>query len=146
MPLNTSGNLKKIVEVGDDFLFSSQPTQIRRRKRNNCKWAADSEQIQKLLLKVFPKLHTDLVQRRGAARWAHVIQLYFRTALSYSEVAEEMYEKKETIHNIIRRIQRAKKGKPVNGIPRKRKRDPIPTGFGEQDKGPVGEPQNRLTL
>lgn len=144
---HTKSDIKKINAVAPGFTFGSQILSVRRQKRSTPHWVLDDKQIQDLLLKVFPKLKTDLIDRQKAGRWARFIQLYFKAGLSYREVAEEMGEKKETIHTLRRRVVRAQRGEPLNGVKRKKKmRAPTRTRGGEQDKGPVGEPQNRLTL
>jgi hypothetical protein len=121
---HTANDAKKINSVASDFIFSSQILSVRRQKRVTPDWVSDDKQVQALLLRVFPKLKIDLNQRQKAGRWARFIQLYFKTGLSYREVAEEMGERKETIHTLRRRVVRAQRGQPLNGVKRKNKSVP----------------------
>jgi len=111
-----------IVPGDQSFMNGHQIIRIRRPRRRVPQWVFDDNKIRAFLLRSFPKLSSDDKQRKRAGRWARVIQLYFRTRKSYRETAEEMGESLETTHNIIRRIQRASSGKPVNGVKRNRVR------------------------
>jgi hypothetical protein len=77
-------------------------------------WATDDKQIQKILLRSFPKLKTDPRQRTGAARWAVIIQLFFRMKMTRSQVAEQTKLSSNTVQMLVRNIRRAAAGKRAN--------------------------------
>lgn len=78
-------------------------------------WAKTNEGIQKILLTAFPRLQTDIIQRKRAGRWAQVINLYFRKGWSRSEVAEAMGEKDLIVKMLVRSIGRVADGKRADG-------------------------------
>ena len=84
-------------------------------KRKNADWAADDRIVQYLLLSVFRKLTTDQKQRERAGRWMRVIQLYFRSGLSYGDVAAEMNLPKRTVEYLVRSIHRTRIGRRADG-------------------------------
>lgn len=131
----TKNDANKIRSVAPDFMFGSQIVGTHRYSRKMLSWCSDDKQVQKLLFKVFPKLKTDLEQRRRAGRWAMVIQLYFRAHRSYREVASDMGENPKAILTLTRSIARAQKGIPINGVKRKKEKRAIDcTRGGEQGK------------
>ena len=146
MPADTMRGLRSVFDGKDGFMTGHQILKVRRPKRKTPEWTRTQTGIQQILLKAFPKLKTDESQRQRAGRWARVIQLYFLSAKSYRETAEEMGEKTRTIEMLIRSIHRTVKGIPVNGISRKKVRAVIPTSNRDEDKGPIGEPRSQLTL
>lgn len=91
-------------------------------RRKNSDWAKSDTRVQKLLLTVFPKLNTNLLQRERAGRWLRVIHLYFRQGMSYGEVAAEMELSKERVKGIIRSVFRALRGCAANRSRKRRKR------------------------
>lgn len=141
--------LSGIVDSNDRFIRGSQLLKTSRKRRIPT-WVYDDKKVKELLLLVFPKLLTDPTQRKRAARWMQVIQLHYRCEKSIRETSEEMQEKIGTILTITRSISRASKGQPTSGQIRKigtiKYRAIKPTGHGDRDKDPVGEPQSRLTL
>jgi hypothetical protein len=78
-------------------------------------WARTKEGIQKILLTAFPRLRVSLSQRQKAGRWAKVINLYFINGWSTEDVAEEMYEKRQTIMMLTRSIVRVSQGLRADG-------------------------------
>jgi hypothetical protein len=74
-------------------------------------WAKDNKQIQALLLRSFPKLETDHNQRRRAAIWAQIIQLYYRAVWTQAKIAEEMGLTPSAVNSTIRSIARAAEGR-----------------------------------
>jgi hypothetical protein len=69
-------------------------------------WAVKDESLRVILLAAFPKLHTNVSQRKAAARWAQVIQLYYRQGWTEAEVADEMMEKVNSIRCVVFRIKK----------------------------------------
>jgi len=82
-------------------------------------WARVKENIQGILLTAFPKLHTNVSQRKRAGRWAQVITLYYLQGWSVPEVAEELNEDPRVIMRLTLSISRTAKGLTVDGKPRK---------------------------
>lgn len=86
-------------------------------------WTKSDEKIKALLLKSFPKLQTNVRQRKAAARWMRVIYLYHRTGFSKGQIAQELGESVGAVKMIIIRINRAAKGltgprgRPKKGVP-----------------------------
>jgi|ERR1035437_2752825 hypothetical protein len=80
------------------------------RVANTPEWAYDDEQVRQLLLKVFPNWKTNPVQRARAARWAIIIQLYFRIGWTSTRVAMRLGVTIKHVQNVIYRIGRARKG------------------------------------
>src|SRR5208337_3689713 len=78
-------------------------------------WAKKNEGIQKILLTAFPKLHTDVSQRKRAGRWAQVINLYFRQNWSQTEVSEALGENSNVIKMLVRSINWVAEGKRTDG-------------------------------
>lgn len=89
--------------------------------RKNADWAKSDKKVQKLLLRVFPKMLTDDKQRKRAGRWLRVIQLYFRYGYSYGDTAAEIGEKKKFVQDVLCRINRALQGLPCDGRKKPRK-------------------------
>jgi hypothetical protein len=84
-------------------------------KRKNSDWARSDKKVRELLLRAFPKLADNDLQRSRAARWARVINLYFRSGMSFGDTAAEMGLPKRQIEGVIRSIHRALVGKRANG-------------------------------
>lgn len=82
------------------------------------KWVKTDAGIQRLLLRVFPNLATNVRQRQRAARWARVIHLYFRMGWTYSQIAEEMGITYNAAHQLVKAVLWATKGLTWNGKPR----------------------------
>jgi hypothetical protein len=69
-------------------------------------WARTNASIQKILLRAFPRLKDDPKQRASAARWAALIQLYFRVLMSYKQAGEQMGITPQAAKRMAQRIQR----------------------------------------
>jgi hypothetical protein len=78
-------------------------------------WVKDKRKIQALLLRSFPKLKTDPKQRLRAARWAVIIQLYFRMHMTLGQVTDQVGLPKSKVAMLIRSIHRAAAGRKANG-------------------------------
>jgi hypothetical protein len=74
-------------------------------------WALDQEKVKQILLSAFPKLQTDDLQRSRAAKWATVINYYYRMGWTQTMIAEEMKLPLSTIKSLIIRIKRVAAGK-----------------------------------
>lgn len=110
--------LLKAIDGNSSFMTGHQimRTRTESRKRKTPAWAVDDAFIRQLILKSFPCVATNLLQRKRAGRWMLIINMYFKSLHSYSEVAEEMGEPKGAILSTIRSIGRAVKGKKTNGL------------------------------
>ena len=88
-------------------------------------WSTDDEAVRKLLLRSFPKLATNKLQRDRAGRWMRVIQLYFRGKKSSSEVAEEIGTSRNAVKMLVSHIKLAQKGQKTNGTGKRTKKTPV---------------------
>jgi hypothetical protein len=103
-----SREIRQNLDGNEQFLSGHRIVEARKRKRiYDCTWALDDKKIQVLLLQSFPKLKTNLLQRRRASRWLRIIQLYFKMHYTGRQTAEEMDESIQAIHGTIRSIHRA---------------------------------------
>ncbi len=73
-------------------------------------WTLDNTEVQKVLLRAFPKLHTNLRQNKQAARWVLLITLYFRMNKSSRDVAHELKTKPKNVELAVARIRRVARG------------------------------------
>ena len=81
-------------------------------------WACTRVGIQEVLLRAFPRLQTDVNQRKHAGRWAQIINLYFLQGWSAEEVAEELGQSRASIKMLVMGIDRTSRGLTVNGTVR----------------------------
>jgi hypothetical protein len=77
-------------------------------------WTLRNSDIQKLILRSFPKWQHSPQQKTYAERWAMVINLYYRNGYTFSQVAEEMCTTDGRIRGVVRSIQRAAAGLQAN--------------------------------
>jgi hypothetical protein len=70
---------------------------------------------QAFLLKNFPDLDNDREQKEQAARWAAVINLYFRAGWTDSRIEKELGWEKGTAGSIVQQIRRKIRGLRRNG-------------------------------
>jgi hypothetical protein len=92
-----------------------QIIKIRRGNRKNPPWVKCDTKIREILLRSFPKMLTNPLQRSRAGTWARVIHLYFRMQMTYSQVAAELNIKPRRAEDLIRSIRRAGAGRKANG-------------------------------
>ena len=113
---DTFQELRASFDGQDPFMTQGhQIIKMRRSDRLTPEWAKSNKRVQEILLRSFPKLRTDPVQRGRAARWAVVIQLYYRMTMTRSQVAAQMKVTQKTISLLLDRIQRASKDMKTNG-------------------------------
>lgn len=115
MPSDTSAikrGLRSLFDGNSNFISNHQiiRTRTSSSKRRVPDWCLQDEFVRSLLLSSFPKLSSDPKQRKQAARWMMVIQLYFKGKKSWKETADEMNEKSSTILSLTRSIVRAAAG------------------------------------
>jgi hypothetical protein len=101
--------LRTRLDGDDNFMSAHQIKKVRTRERVIVPWTLNNSEVQKVLLRVFPRLRGSYRQAQQAGRWMRVIHLYYRMQLSYSQVAAELKIKKGTVLTLIRSINRAGK-------------------------------------
>jgi hypothetical protein len=104
------------LDQNDGFMQGGhQIVQARTYKRKTPAWVYKDSEIQKVLLRAFPKLATDDRQRDSAGRWGLVIHLYFRLGYTRGQIAEELDTTTERVKGLIRSIYRVSKGRRADG-------------------------------
>lgn len=100
----------------DPFMTGGhQIIQPRTSDRVTPEWAKSDVEIQKILLRSFPELKPTPSVRVRAARWAVIIQLYYRMHMSRSQVAAQTKLSKATTDRLIQSISRAAQGRRADG-------------------------------
>jgi hypothetical protein len=107
--------LRKMLDSNDGFMKGHQNVGAKTYKRKSPSWVYSNTLIQRLILKSFPNVKKNVSQRQNAARWATVIQLYFRLKYTYTQVAEEMNTTPLKVRCMLRSIHRVSKGLRANG-------------------------------
>lgn len=117
---DTFSELRTAIDGSDPFMTGGHQIITKRSdsKKGNPAWAKNDAELRNILLKAFPKLHTDQKQRKAAARWLRVVSLFYRTGLTRGEVAEELGLKVDIVKQILIRVRRAANGKTAKGTPR----------------------------
>ena len=107
-------NLRNRVDAS--FVYGGhQMVKARQHKHDTPDWVNNKSKIGKLLLTVFPKLQTNESQRESAARWARIIQLYFRVGYTRKQVAEEMNLTSAQVKGVIQGIRNVSEGRRADG-------------------------------
>lgn len=115
-------DFKKLRLLGFDVdkvsfqLVSTSATRNGERKHVVPQWAANTVTIRQLLLKHFPALGRNKLQRLRAGRWAVVIQLYHRMGWSRSKIAGELGITTVALTSLLRSIKRASEGRSADGL------------------------------
>ena len=115
--------LRQYLDGKDPFMTGGhQIMKVRKKEKLIPKWVNDQQKIKEILLKSFPKLSTDSRQRMRAARWARVIQLYYKMDYTHGQIVDELNDENEEykvtlaqIRSIIRGIKRVATGRSANG-------------------------------
>jgi hypothetical protein len=89
-----------------------QPTKVEEFDGEVPKWASDDSKLRDLLLRAFPRLHTDQKQKLGAARWLKVVTLHYRLRWTESQIAEEMELTISAFRSMVARMKRTATTKP----------------------------------
>ena len=109
---DTYGELRGRFDGSDPFMTGGhQIIKQRTGDRRTPDWARSDKNVRAILIRAFPKLKTDGLQRARAARWATVIQLYYRMHLTRSQLAEHLKMSLKNTRRLIERIQAASKGR-----------------------------------
>jgi hypothetical protein len=107
------GELRQSIDSNDPFMTGGHQI-MKARKRQQASapaWAEDDAAVRDLLKRVFPKLLTDAKQRKRAARWAAVIQMYYRVGMSRDHIAVELKTTSNGIRSVLQRVRWAAEGK-----------------------------------
>ena len=99
---------------GHQIIKSAGATRHAERVSNTPDWVKDDQKIREMLLRSFPRLQTDKLQRERAGRWVQVVQLYFRMGWTRQKTADEMGLPIETIKYLILSVKNAAEGKRRN--------------------------------
>lgn len=78
-------------------------------------WVMDDGEVQRILLRSFPNLNTNPLQRQRASRWNRIIYLHYRLRYTYAQIAEEMELTEAQVRRLIHSISRASAGLRANG-------------------------------
>lgn len=105
--------IRKKIDAGE--AFGHQIIKPLNRERKIPEWAQSDEQVQIILQRSFPKLKTNPKQRQRAGRWARIIQLFYRSKMTGTHVAEELGISYHRFENLLCAIKRAANGKRANG-------------------------------
>ena len=85
------------------------------RIRNSPWWVHEKAVINIILRRAFPNLRTDPAQRRRAAYWRKIIELYYRAGKTRKQVAEQLKISENLTRYYIRAIRLVAEGKTVDG-------------------------------
>ena len=133
---NINAQLRKIVDGTGGFMTSHQIINSNRANagplRKTAQWSKSDKKVRQLLLRVFPRMATDVNQRVRAGKWLRVIQLYYRSGFSYGDTALELNESKKFVENVLYRISRALRGLPCNRGKKLRKLKEARTFLGDE--------------
>lgn len=113
--VNAFSRLRKFMDGADTYVAGGHATRGAAttshadRLARTPEWVNDNSKVQKVLLTAFPKLLTSRGHRTKAARWARIIQLYYRMGLPTARVAEILGIKVNSLIQILFRINTAAK-------------------------------------
>src|SRR5712692_8008250 len=93
------------------FMRSHEIKKIRTREREIPAWTNNNTEVQKVLLRAFPKWRTNYRQSQQAGRWARIIHLYFRVQLSTRHVALDLRIKPKNVELMVASIRRVARGR-----------------------------------
>jgi hypothetical protein len=114
--MRTSKQLANLIGQNEGFAAGGhQIVRARTYKRKIPAWALNDTEVQKVLLRAFPRLATDDRQRDSAGRWITVIHWYFRLGYTRGQIADEFATTTERIKGVIRSIYRVSKGRRADG-------------------------------
>jgi hypothetical protein len=91
-----------------------QIIKMRRSDRVTPEWAKSNKKIQQMLMRSFPQLRTNPIQRRRAARWATIIQLYYRMLMTRGQICAHTKMRPKVVCRLIENISLASKGMKAN--------------------------------
>ena len=108
--------LRAIFDGIDPFMTGGHgKKKSRTRKKPIPEWAQSDKALVELLLRTFPKLQTNAIQRRRAGRWAAIIYLFFRLRWTRGWIAAELGMTPRNVRDTVRSIRRSAAGLRANG-------------------------------
>jgi len=118
--MKTGKKLRQSLDSNDTFMGGGHQivkprTYKSHVRRQTPSWVFKDSEVQKVLLRSFPKLKTNAKQRDAAARWAAVINLFFRLGYTDTQVAQELGTSPLKIECVVRSIRRASQGLRTDG-------------------------------
>jgi hypothetical protein len=122
---NALDQLRTCVDGDDQFMGAHQILKIRRPKKKVPSWANNDKKIQEFVRRSFPKMDTNTIQRRRAARWAAIIYWYYRQNFGRLEIARRLGMSINQVRGLLGHIKLAARGMKANG------------------RGPGGKPNGR---
>jgi hypothetical protein len=116
----------------ESILDGHQVIAIRVNRKRPPAWTQNDEQVRAVLLRSFPKMHTDRVHRKRAGTWMRFIHLYWRyrgdggsmmsqrfvepnKVYTQRDIAKELKITLAQLKSLRTRIVRAGKGLPTDG-------------------------------
>jgi hypothetical protein len=129
--------LRKTLDGHDQFMGGHQILKIRRPQKKVPSWANNDKKIQEFVRRSFPKMDTNTIQRRRAARWAAIIYYYYRQNWTRLQIARELGLTTGVIKNLINHIKRSANGRRANGVKSRKVGDPSQTSFVEKPSEPI---------
>ena len=82
----------------------------------------DDVKLQELLLKAFPRLATDPVERQRAGRWNRIAYLYYKASQSAQSIADELETSVESVKFALVSMRRVAEGRWANSKGGKKER------------------------
>ena len=127
-PKKDMQNLRRKIDGNDTFMNAHQIKKVRVLfgQKDTPSWAMNDKEIQKILLRAFPKLRSSTAcaqgvgrraprRRQAAARWTQAITLVYRLGMPYNHAAAEMGIKVGTLRSLLRNIRRVALGLRASG-------------------------------
>ena len=148
-PYDTFGELRAKIDSNDPFMKGGHQIILPRTddKKRVPDWALDDKKFREMLDRAFPHAYGPEARswdRRHAARWIQIRNLYFKVHLTRGQVVEEMKEHwpkltAKAVDRVIERMRRVAAGLSANGRLR-RKRGGARPGAGRN----VGYKKNQI--
>ncbi len=108
--------LRGKMDGSDTFMTAHQIKKIRTRERVIPPWTLNDKEVQKVLLRSFPTLHTSHAAALRAGRWMRIIHLYYRVQMSNSLVAKEMGMTLNAVKMALKGIRRVARGQRSDNV------------------------------
>ena len=93
--------LRNTLDGDDQFMGGHQILTIRRPQKKVPPWANNDKKIQEFVRRSFPKMDTNTLQRKRAARWVAIIYYYYRQNWTRMQIARELGLTTGKIKNLI---------------------------------------------
>lgn len=111
-PQSDMDRLRTRMDGSEAFMTAHQIKKVRAFRKNGIPaWVLNDAEVRKVLLRSFPKLHTDIKQREAAGRWSRIIHLYYRMQMPNSQVAKEMGITVNVLKMALKHMRRVSRGR-----------------------------------